>query len=105
VEFWQRLRAGDMEPSERRLFNRWLRCRQPSIEFQFHPVGPDGQPQIELVVGGESVNTMSLAPIGRRLAVEEGLIDPTVRENPDGTALVIDWEGGRGVSTEEFDPC
>jgi hypothetical protein len=103
VEFWQRLRAGDMEPTERRLFNRWLRCRQPSIEFRFHPAGPDGQQQIELVVGGESVNTMSLAPIGRRMALQEGLIDPTVRENPDGTALVIDWEGGRGISTEEFD--
>jgi hypothetical protein len=104
VEFWQRLRAGDMEPAARRLFNRWLRCRQPAIEFRFHPAGADGQPQIELVVGGESVNTMPLAPIGRKLASEYGLVNPAVLERLDGTAQVVDWDAGIGVDTKELEP-
>jgi hypothetical protein len=104
MEFWQRLRAGDMEPTERRLFNRWLRCRQPSVEFRFHPAGPDGQPQIELVVGGESVNAMPLAPAARGRALQLGLADPPVAKDlPGGGYAVVSGDLNGEISDPEME--
>ena len=80
-EFWQLLRAGELDPAERRAFNRWLRTRIPAIEFRI-TVEPA---QVELVVGGESAGIDPLAPIARSAALDDGIINPAyVEEGSDG---------------------
>jgi len=94
-EFWRRFSAGEMEPVERRNFNRWLRSRRPTIEFRAcPPLAEGGQPLIELVLDGVVVDTQPLAGNARLLALDEGMVDPAfVRENPDGSgAHIALWE-------------
>jgi hypothetical protein len=91
-DFWRRLDAGKVEPPERRTFNRWLRCRQPTIEFHFHPAeAADGQPTVELMVGGVSAGIEPLAPELRGLARVLGAVDPIVHERnrPDGVLFTV----------------
>jgi beta-phosphoglucomutase-like phosphatase (HAD superfamily) len=94
-EFWRLFSAGEMEPVERRNFNRWLRSRRPTIEFRAcPPLAEGGQPLIELVLDGVVVDTQPLAGNARLLALDEGMVDPAfVRENPDGSgAHIALWE-------------
>ena len=80
--FWKQLRDGELEPAERRAFNRWLRTRQPSIEFRI-TVEPA---QVELVVGGESAGIEPLAGQARGVAALLGMVQP-------GTVLEAEGEG------------
>jgi hypothetical protein len=88
-EFWQRLRAGELDPAERRAFNRWLRTRIPAIEFRI-TVEPA---QVELVVGGESAGIEPLAPQARGAAALLGMVQPgTVIESDDGNTVIVSAE-------------
>jgi hypothetical protein len=94
-EFWQQLDAGEVPAEERRSFNRWLRTRRPSIEFRICPPPVAGQQhQIELVVGGDVVDAMPLAPAGRRAARVMGEVAPLAAVDGDGVGAVL-LHGGR----------
>ena len=82
--FWKQLRDGELEPAERRAFNRWLRTRQPSIEFCI-TVDPA---QVELVVGGESAGIEPLAGQARGVAALLGMVQPGVFESADGNDVI-----------------
>jgi hypothetical protein len=98
-EFWQLLAAGEVPPEERRSFNRWLRTRRPSIEFRICPPPADGQQHlIELVVGGDVVDAVPLAPAGRRAARMMGEVAPLAAVDGAEAGAVL-LHGGRESGT------
>ena len=84
-------------PDDRRRINQLLRRMGLRITVDAH------QELIGLSVGDGEIDWQPLAEIGRKLALEEGMIDPAVHQRPDGTAQVIDWDGGRGVDSAELE--
>ncbi|MCP9903531.1 recombinase family protein [Cyanobium sp. BA5m-21] len=92
---WRQLDAGLASPAERRAFNRWLRCHQPSIQFLVHPAQPGTNGRgVELVVGGVSAGTEPLAPVARRMARTAGVVEPYAKDfaTSQGDSGVIAWQ-------------
>jgi hypothetical protein len=93
--FWQHLDEGLTSPTERRGFNRWLRCHQPQIQFVIHPAKPGARDrEVELVVGGASTGTEPLAPVARRMARAAGVVEPYAKDfsTSQGESGVIAWQ-------------
>ena len=93
--FWQHLDEGLTSPTERRGFNRWLRCHQPQIQFVIHPAKPGARDrEVELVVGGASTGTEPLAPMARRMARAAGVVEPYAKDfaTSQGESGVIAWQ-------------
>lgn len=101
---WRQMDAGLVSPAERRAFNRWLRCHQPSIQFCVHPAQSGSSDRgIELVVNGVSVGIEPLAPIARRMARDRGVADPYAKDfiTSKGPSGVVAWS--EPVTSEELD--
>jgi DNA invertase Pin-like site-specific DNA recombinase len=101
---WRQLDAGLVSPAERRAFNRWLQCHQPSIQFLVHPPEPGANDRgIELIVGGISSGIEPLASVARRMARSEGVVEPYARDftTSKGDSGVIAWQEPLGP--EELD--
>jgi hypothetical protein len=87
-------------PAERLAFNRWLISRDPSIQFLLHP----GK-QIELLVGGVSQGLQPLAPGARKVALQDGYVDPVAAfDHPFGSFVIgRDDEALKILSQEQLE--
>jgi hypothetical protein len=102
--FWRQLDVGLVPPAERRVFNRWLRCHQPTIQFLVHPAQSSGGAKcIELVAGGVSAGIASLAPTARRMARAVGAVDSYAKDfsTSQGKTGVMAWQ--EKLSPDELD--
>ena len=66
----------------------------------------DGETKrIALQIGDGEPEWKPLAAAGRAVALQQGMVDPSVHERADGTVQVVDWDGGRGWDTSDIDPA
>jgi hypothetical protein len=88
---------GADKPEERQAINVLLRSLGIRIVIDA------GAELVALHIGDGPAQWQPLAAAGRAVALEQGLVDPSVHERADGTVQVVDWDAGRGWDTSDID--